>query len=510
MRRFSKYELNLSTSLLYKIATCTIGILIPRLFILSYGSEINGLQSSVAELFTYIALIEAGVGDASVQALFGPLARKDYKTANGILSATTFFYNRIGGIYFILLFLLATLYPLLVEVTGLSFFTIFAYILFAGAATGLNFFFQSKVILILRANGDTFFENLFLLISFVFSSALKIGLILMGESIVLIQVSYFSISLVMMVGYYFLARKRYDWINFHSIPDKEAISQKNSVIVHKISALIFNNTDIILLTFICGLRVVSIYAMYKMVMNMVRALIASFVDSFNYKLGQTFNNSPVTYYCKIVDSFNVCYSAFSFAMFTIASLLLLPFLRLYTDGMDMNYILPWLPYFYVTIEVLQIGRESMQRTALVAGHFKNTLNQAIIEAAINIGVTIVAMLVCSKALDKEAGLYGALIGTICALLYRTIAINIYSNKIILKRSSFNTFKIMGVNILLYALVCCGAVYVNWDIVDSYATLLYTAVIVALIILPLYGIAHLITNKSLVLPVIQFVIQRYKK
>ena len=94
MRRFSKYELNLSTSLLYKIATCTIGILIPRLFILSYGSEINGLQSSVAEFFTYIALIEAGVGDASVQALFGPLARKDYKTANGILSATTFFYNR--------------------------------------------------------------------------------------------------------------------------------------------------------------------------------------------------------------------------------------------------------------------------------------------------------------------------------------------------------------------------------------------------------------------------------
>lgn len=505
--KFTKYELNLSTSLLYKISTCVIGILIPRLFILSYGSDINGLQSSIAEFFTYIALIEAGVGDASVQALFGPIARNDYKKANGVLSATTYFYNRIGVIYFMLLFAFATLYPILVEVPNLSYLTIFLYIVFAGAATGLNFFFQAKIILILRANGDSYFENIFLLASFLTSSAIKIWLILNGQSIVLIQVSYFCISLLIMCGYYILVKKRYVWVNFHEVPDKKAIEQKDSVLVHKISCLIFNNTDIILLTFICGLKIVSIYAMYKMVMNMVRSIIASFVDSFNYKLGQTYNNSSLTYYCKIVDSFNVCYSAFSFAMFTVASLLLLPFLRLYTDGMDMNYILPWLPYLYVTIEVLQIGRESMQRTALVAGHFKNTLNQAIIEAFLNLGTTVLAMYIFSYLWGAEAGLYGALFGTICALLYRTIAINIYSNRIILKRSSWFTFKIMGINCLLYILVCIIALLIDWTSIDSYLLLFVYALFTSLFVFVIYFVVHVMTNRKLMEPIVRTVLQK---
>ena len=41
---------NLITSLIYKIGVCIIGLLIPRLFIMSYGSEINGLQLSLIHI----------------------------------------------------------------------------------------------------------------------------------------------------------------------------------------------------------------------------------------------------------------------------------------------------------------------------------------------------------------------------------------------------------------------------------------------------------------------------
>lgn len=493
MRKFSKYELNLSTSLLYKIATCAIGILIPRLFILSYGSEVNGLQGSIAEFFIYITLIEAGVGSASVQALFGPIARQDFKAANGILSATTYFYNKIGLYYFMLLLALATLYPAFVHVGNLSYLTIFLYIFFAGAATGLNFFFQSKVILILRANGDVYFENLFLLASFLLSSTIKIILILSEQSIVFIQLSYFLISLLVMFGYYLLVKKKYSWVNFHTTPNIAAISQKNSVLVHRISSLVFNNTDIILLTFICGLKVVSLYTMYKMVINMVRALIASFVDSFDYKLGQAFQTETRAYYCKMVDSFNICYSIFSFALFTVASILLLPFMRLYTDGMDMNYIFPLLPYLYVIIEALQIGREAMTRTSIVAGHFKKTLNQAIIEMFINLGFTIGFMFLFKHIWNETAGLYGALLGTISALAYRTFAMNAYSNHVILERSVWETNKIMLVNFILYALVSFVSVKVDWSFLSSYVHLIIAGAFLFIIIFTFYVAVHSLTS-----------------
>lgn len=138
--RIRKSTINLLLSLTYKVGTCIIGLLIPRLFVMSYGSELNGLQSSVTQIFSYIGLIEAGVGEATLQALFGPISRKDYKSANSILAATTVYYNKIGLVYLVLLFILSLIYPLVVTVESVSFLTVCLYILFSGLTTAINFF----------------------------------------------------------------------------------------------------------------------------------------------------------------------------------------------------------------------------------------------------------------------------------------------------------------------------------------------------------------------------------
>lgn len=504
----SKYELNLYTSLLYKVVTCLIGILIPRLFILSYGSDINGLQSSITQFFTYIALIESGVGDATVQALYGPLAKKDYGKANGILSATTYYYNKIGLFYFILLLCLSILYPLFIDVTAISFSTVFMYIFLGGITTGINFFYQSKIVLIMRADGNIYYVNLFTLLTYLLTSAAKIWLILLKENIILIQFSYFLVNFFMIYCYYRVVKKEYSWVDFYAQPDKESVSQKNSVLIHKITSLVFNNTDIIFLTFICNLKIVSIYTIYKMVINMVTTLIASFVDSLNYKLGQCYNNDTLANYKKLIDSFNVAYSAIAFALFTIASLLLLPFLRLYTKGMDINYILPILPYLYVAIEVLQVGREAMMRTSIVAGHFRNTQNQAIIEMILNLLSTVGAMLFFRKFWGDEGGLYGALLGTFIALLYRTIAINNYANIKILKRSAWKTYKVLFINMFLYVAVCFCASYYDWSSLNSYLLLIVAGAILCIIVIPIFIIIQFIFSRQEVMPILQLWVKKF--
>ena len=90
---------NVSASLIYKVLTCSIGLIIPRIFVMSYGSELNGLQSSVTQIFGYIALIEAGVGASALQSMFAPAAKKDRDGTNAILGAVGKYYNKIGVIY---------------------------------------------------------------------------------------------------------------------------------------------------------------------------------------------------------------------------------------------------------------------------------------------------------------------------------------------------------------------------------------------------------------------------
>ena len=87
---------NLKWGILGNIITSVVAIIIPRLFIVNYGSEVNGLLSSIRQIYVYLALLEAGVGDASVVALYGPIGRNDHKTVNKILAATHYYYKKIG------------------------------------------------------------------------------------------------------------------------------------------------------------------------------------------------------------------------------------------------------------------------------------------------------------------------------------------------------------------------------------------------------------------------------
>ena len=235
--------------------------------------------------------------------------------------------------------------------------------------------------------------------------------------------------------------------------------------------------------------------MYKLVIGMVTTIIASFSDSFNYKLGQTYNNNTTEYYCKMIDVFNLGYSAFAFALFAITSVLIIPFLRLYTQGMDINYIFPLLPILYIVIEVLQVGREAMLRTITVAGHFQKTLYQAVIEMALNIIVTICAMLLCKYFWGVESCLYGALLGTIVALLYRTFVTNKYANVVLLKRSPWKTNKVMFVNILLYLVVYFIMNTFDWSFIDNYWSLIITTLIVSIIVLVIIIVPQVFVNRN---------------
>ena len=106
----SRIKHNLISSLVYQIALISLSFLLPRLYLENFGSEVNGVLSTIKQIFTYMCLLEAGVGLATTQALYKRIGEKDFDSASEVLSATNTYYIKTGIIYSAIVLLIAVVY----------------------------------------------------------------------------------------------------------------------------------------------------------------------------------------------------------------------------------------------------------------------------------------------------------------------------------------------------------------------------------------------------------------
>lgn len=466
---------NIIFGILGQAITIIVGLIIPRLFIVNLGSEANGLMSSISQIFIYIGLLEAGIGTVSIQALYKPIAQNDNEGINKILSATAKYYRKAGIYYLICVGVLGIIYPLIIE-NSFSKLDIFLVIVFTGLSGAINFLFQGKYKVFLMAEGKNYIITNITTILGVISSLIKVILILLGLNIVIIQFSYFVINLLQMIFFEVYIRKNYKWLDANVSPNYKAISQKNSAFIHQISAMIFANTDIIIITIFCGLKVASVYSMYNLIITYVASILGNINSGIVFILGQTYHKNRELY-LKLNDVYDTYYMAIAFAIYTITYILFLPFMKLYTKGViDVNYIDNLLPLLFIFVQLLNCGRMAANNSINVAGHFKKTQNRAIIEAIINIVVSLMCV--------NMFGLYGVLIGTIAALLYRVNDIILYSCKYILLRSPIKTYIRWVVNLIIMLIIVSVINQFNIKI-DSYIKLTISGFILSVIIIPIY-------------------------
>lgn len=434
---------NIIFSLLGQVVTISIGLLLPRLYVVTFGSEVNGLLNSVNQYIIYLGLFEAGVGAVTLQALYKPISNNDNESVNGILSATHKYYKKTGFWYLITLIAFSFAYPLLF-VSELNYYFIVGVVFLSGISNVVLYYFQGKYKILLQAEGKNYIITNLSTVTHVLVGLLKIVLIYFGLGIVEVLVASFILNALQSVYICLYIKKNYKWINVKATPDYKSISQKNSMLVHQVSGLIFQNTDVIFLTMVCGLKVVSVYSMYKLIITHIESLLSIIMNSVSFAFGQIYQKDKEKY-VRIIDAFESFYSAICFAFFAVTLHLITPFMKLYTSGVsDINYVDEVLAFLFVAIALLTVMRTPMLNTINYAGHFKSTLAQTIIETAINLVVSIVLVF--------QIGIYGVLIGTVVALLYRTNDIIIYANTKLLDRKPIKTYMIYLTNFITLVLL----------------------------------------------------------
>ena len=462
---------NIIFGLLSQIIILVLGLVIPRLVLVNLGSESNGLLNSITNILSYMSLLEAGVGTATLQALYKPVAQDDRDSISRIMSATDYFYRRTGKIYFVLMSIVAIVFTLLID-SEIPKIDIFLVAFLAGMSGVISYFFQGKFKILLQAEGKGYVVTNIGTIAHICISLSKIAVLLAGGNVVAVQAVYFAFSLLQMLIFLVYMRRNYSWIDYKAEPDYKATSQRKAVLVHQITGLVFSNTDVLILTLLTSLKEVSVYTMYAMIFGMVKTTVFVLYDSYTYFLGQTFNTDQ-KHFLRLFDVFEIFILISSFSLYSICRAFMNPFLALYTSGVnDITYVDKYLPWLFAMFYLLNNGRTSSAVLINISQHFEDTKWRSILEAFINITVSLICVV--------HYGVYGVVMGTIVALLYRTNDMIIFASQI-LKRSCWVTYRRWLLNIAIF-IALSGMIEKLPLRYDNYYWLLVSAFIVGIFVI----------------------------
>lgn len=416
---------NLISALILQIINLIIGIILPRIMLITFGSEINGLVSSIKQFISYLTLVEAGLAGACIYSLYKPLAEKDYEQTNKILSSTKTFYNKSGMIFSVLALILAMVFPYIAQTQVINQSSIVLLVFILGINGSLEFFSMGKYRALLTASQKSYIISLIQAIGQILNCSIIVVLALNGYSIVMVQlfatISYFIRS-IMLSKY---VKKYYKFVNFNCKGEKIILKQRWDVLFHQIGKMVVFNSPIALITIFCNLLEVSVYAIYNTVFVGINGIISIFNNGLMAGLGEIISKGHLNKLKQVYREYECGYYMVVTWIYSCTYILIMPFIYIYTLGIsDTNYIRKDLAIGFVIIGILNTLRIPQVTIVNAAGHFKQTRYRALIEVIIN--------LVASIILVNYLGMIGVLLGGICSYTYRTLDFIIYAPKYITK------------------------------------------------------------------------------
>ena len=486
MNKLKKLFANLGMSMISQTVILVLGFVIPRIIMQSYGSDTNGLTSTITQIFTYMALLEAGISQATRNKLFKPIKEDNKEEISYWMSVSRRYFRRISAVYFAIVLVLAVLQPLFLN-TSVGYGTIAFYIFFEGLTSVVSFYFINTWVSFLNSKGDTYVVNALTLLNKVLCYGVKIVLALFGFNIALIQVGYFLVSVLQVILYYMYMKKKYGWINYSLSVKNAVLPDRKSYIIIEIAWTIFSSTDMILLSIFVSTQLASVYSVYNLPIVALNGLLNAVYCALNYNLGISYHED-IEKYKKVHDMFNSIFIGAMTILMSVTYVLLIPFVKLYTKGVtDINYVYPMLPLLFCMVQLLSWNRFVSGNLFGVAGKIKSVEKISIIEALIKLILSIILIV--------SHGIVGALIATVVALPIKVIYCNYVADKVILKRPIVKTVSILGVNWLLFAIVVVINPFLNLNI-DSYLSFALYGGIVFVVISMISVLLNAIVNKDL--------------
>ena len=465
---------NTISSLGNQVITIICGFILPRVILKAYGSDVNGLVSSITQFLGIIAFLEFGVGAVVQSALYKPLAEKDDCKISAIVSSSNKFFRKIAIIMFIYIIVLCAFYPMLIS----SYDAVSTIILIIAMSISsfAQYYFGITNRLLLTADQRGYVVYLLQAVTVVTNTVVCSFLIYLGASIQIVKIVTSIIYLARPIGQYIYIRKKYK-IDKHIEYLEEPIQQKWNGLAQHVAAVVLDNTDTIVLTCLSTLENVSIYSVYYLVVHGVKQLFLSMTRGIQAMLGEMWAKRELKELHATFSWTEWVIHTSVVLIFGATLMLIVPFVRVYTYGInDANYVAPLFATLLTLAHACHCLRLPYNIMVLVAGHYRQTQQVYIVAAIINILVSIMTV--------KNFGLIGVAIGTLVAMIFQSIWLALYVSKKLIDWPIINSLKQLIVDIV--TVVICSAVsggfallklnYASWVLLSFKTLIVWIAII----------------------------------
>lgn len=417
--RTQKASLNIIMSALYEIIALICGLLLPRLILQNFGSAYNGIASSIKQFLDLISILNLGVAGSTRVALYKTLANNDLLGSSAIVRAMEKHMRKVGLILLGYLFVLAVFYPLVIK-TEYAYGDVALLIIASGISAFGEYFWGAAYQAFLSADQSIYISKCFSIIAVILNTVISAVLIYSGFSIQVVKLGSAGVFLIKPFLQNIYVTKKYH-LEKHCESDDTALSERTSVMMHSVANIIHDKTDIIVITLFCGVKAVSVYTVYNLVMTALKNLQSVFTTGTEAIFGDMWVKRENEKIKRNLEYYEFFITTFISIIFSIAIVMLLPFVSLYTEGInDTQYILPVYALVITVAQAFYCIRTPYLTLVQGVGHYKETRNGAVFEAMLNLGTSVI--------LVQFIGIVGVAIGTLLANIFRTCQYALYIDK----------------------------------------------------------------------------------
>lgn len=474
-----------------QVVAIIYGFILPRLILAHYGSEVNGLINSITQFLQMISYLDMGMGTVVQSALYLPLAQSNNRKISEIMSSARKFFRTIASILLVYVVALMLIYPNTIK-GNFDYWYVTIIIISLSINSFAQYYFGIVNATLLRADQRGYIYDSLSVLTYVISTMAGVIIISLGGSI---QVLEFTTSIIYLMRPLYISlyvKKNYQ-VNYSVKYAKEPITQKWNGIAQHFSAVVIDGTDIVVLTLFSTLQNVSVYSVYNLVVTGVRTLVLSITHGMSAYFGRLIAEGDVE---KTISSFQKTdwiVNSVSIISFGCTSILIIPFVKLYTSGVnDVNYIVPDFAILITMAQLFRCIRLPYNVLILSAGHFKQTQSNYIIAAIINISISILMV--------SRFGLIGVAIGTLVAFIYQDVWMATYVSKNIINWPFMNFVRqnICNIAVIVPSYVLSKQIIIS---VETMSDWVIYAIIVVVIWSVVFVLVNMLLNKKMIMSVI---------
>lgn len=468
-----KLTINMLVSLLYQIIALICGFILPKQILLYYGSDVNGIISSITRFLSIITFLELGVGPVIQSNLYAPLEKRDYSQISRIVVSAERFYRKIAYGLVAYIVVLSVLYPT-INAEFDAFFTV-PLLIAISIGSFFQYYFGMTYQLLLGADQKVYIPTALQIITILINTITSIVLIRNGCSIQIVKMASALVYIIRPIVLNIYVKQKYS-LNRHIAITEEPIKQKWYGFAQHLASVVCGEADIVLLTIFASYLEVSIYSTYYLVIGGITNLVLITVSGLEPYWGNLMAKGESDELKRSFERTECIIHLIITILFSATAFLITPFVLVYVNGISdsSSYNVPLFGAILTIAYGCQCLRIPYFKIIKAAGHYKQTQNGSYISMSINIVISVAAV--------TKFGLVGVAVGTFAAMLFHTAYLAYYiSTKIIIRKYTYFVYHVL-VDVIVFA-ICSIVMCTFTSKITSYTEwMLYAVKITAIVII----------------------------